>query len=510
MNSLIMRKSAVVAVSLLFLMVIVGAARERVPPLEPAGTPAARLTADQIEAAVLRELKHDVLIDVDRLDVDVDGGRVTLRGSQRFLLARDRAGYIAEGVLGVREVVNNITVRPEREVDSQRLESDVMYALLTDPATERGEIAVEAEGQGHVRLYGTVDSGAERYLAEQTAKSITGVTAIANDIEVHPNAIRPDHEIAEDVRRKLQWDAYVDSLDIDVDARNGIVTLSGTVNSVAAKRRAFGLSWVAGAKHVNVTPLKVDPAAKPGSAPDRIRSDEAIRASVRSALESDPRLSGSNLDVDVRSGVVTLDGTVSNLRAKRIAHRAPFGLLGVASVRDRIRVDGGVQDDDALAARAARLIARNQVTADDAIEVDVSDGAVTLSGHAADPYSRQMAEQLAASVRGVHEVTNDIVVPGAAQRTAFNPQADDWSGIYYDWSPANSTPVSDDAAIVESVERELAWSPMVGGSDIEVTAHGGIVTLSGSVDSLAERDAAIENAFEGGAASVMSRLEVSD
>lgn len=510
MNPEVRTTCAVALAALLTVTAAPGASREPAPPPQTPVSAATDLTSAEIEAAVLRELEHDPLIDVDHLEVDVHGGRVTLRGSQRLLLTRDRAAFIAEGVLGVRDVVNDITVRPQREVDSQRLESDVMYALLTDPATERGEIVVEAEGQGRVRLYGAVDSAAERHLAEQTAKSITGVRAVANEIEVRTDATRPDHEIAEDVRRSLQWDAYVDSLDIDVEARKGIVTLSGTVDSAAAKRRAFGHGWVAGVKHVNVVPLKIDPSAKAGGTLSRLRSDEAIETAVRRALDADPRLAGSDLDVAVNTAVVTLDGTVSNLRAKRIAHRMPFGLLGVAAVHDRVRVNAGIHDDDALAARAARLIARNQATADDAIEVDVSDGAVTLTGHAADPYSRQMAEQLAASVRGVHAVTNEIVVPGAAPRTAYDPQADEWSGLYYDWSPANSAPLDDDEAIVKSVRRELAWSPMVRASDIHVSADEGVVTLSGSVASLAERDAAIENAFEGGAASVMSRLDVSD
>lgn len=509
MNFEIFTTRAAALMGLFTASVAPGAAREPVPPPQTPVSAVAELTAAAIEGAILRELRHDPLIDVEDLQVDVNAGHVTLSGSQRLLLTRERAAYIAEGVLGVRDVVNEITVRPQREVDSQRLESDVMYALLTDPSTERGEIVVEAEEQGRVRLYGEVDSAAERYLAEQTAKSITGVTAVANEIEVRAAAIRPDHEIAEEVRRSLQWDAYVDSLDIDIDARDGIVTLSGTVKSAAAKRRAFGHGWVAGVRHVNAVPLRVDPSAPASNVREKLRSDEEIEAAVRKGLEADPRLAGSNLDVDVRSGVVTLHGSVSNLRAKRIAHRMPFGLIGVAAVRDRIRVNGGMHDDASLAARAARLIERNQATADDGIEVEVSDGAVTLSGEAADPYSSQKAEQLAASVRGVHSVANEVVVPGAAERTAYDPGADEWSGLYYDWSPASSASLPADEVIVRSVRRELAWSPMVEASDIRVTAEKGVVTLSGSVASLAQRDAAIENAFEGGAASVMSRLEVS-
>ena len=111
---------AMALAALLAATVATGAAREPVPPPQVPVSAAAEPTAAEIEAAIRRELRHDPLIDVETLQVDVDAGRATLSGSQRLLLTRERAAYIAEGVLGVRDVVNEITVRPQREVDAQR------------------------------------------------------------------------------------------------------------------------------------------------------------------------------------------------------------------------------------------------------------------------------------------------------------------------------------------------------------------------------------------------------
>lgn len=71
-----------------------------------------------------------------------------------------------------------------------------------------------------------------------------------------------------------------------------------------------------------------------------------------------------------------------------------------------------------------------------------------------------------------------------------------------------NTDESDDGTVEESVLRELAWSPFVDATDVFVSVENAVVTLKGSVDSEAERRAAVQNAFEGGAVSVKSELIV--
>ncbi|MCB0545732.1 MAG: BON domain-containing protein, partial [Saprospiraceae bacterium] len=72
-------------------------------------------------------------------------------------------------------------------------------------------------------------------------------------------------------------------------------------------------------------------------------------------------------------------------------------------------------------------------------------------------------------------------------------------GSYY------SYPLSD-AQIKENIEDELWWSPFVNESDVTVTVLGKVATLTGSIDSWRERNAAIENAYEGGAYSVIDKM----
>ena len=369
---------------------------------------------DAATAQAVREaLQQDALLNADLIQVAASRGMVKLDGRQPLLLALDRAVEVAEAVPGVRQVVDSMELWPRREVDGARLEADIVYALLTDPTTDRGELTVEAGDFGDVTLRGTVDSGAERRAAELLVKSIAGVQEVANEIQVNRGSARLDGEILDDVRRTLQWNARVDSDGIDVSVRDGVVTLAGEVGDGAQKRHAALASWVAGVAQVNTTALKVVPTRLRSAAVAALRTDAEIEAAVRRAIQAQPRLSMALIDVSVGKGVVTLLGTVASLRSKRIAHDLPLSVLGVRKVRDRIKIGGLIAesyDEAELRVRVERALSLNSLTADDAIRAQVRKGAVTLTGKVDRRSSREAAESLAESVPGVRSVKNQLIV----------------------------------------------------------------------------------------------------
>ena len=71
-----------------------------------------------------------------------------------------------------------------------------------------------------------------------------------------------------------------------------------------------------------------------------------------------------------------------------------------------------------------------------------------------------------------------------------------------------TAPLKSDWKIKNDIENELFWSYFVDSDNISVSVENGVVTLKGTVDSWQELDAAIENAFEGGAEKVESQLKV--
>jgi osmotically-inducible protein OsmY len=124
-------------------------------------------------------------------------------------------------------------------------------------------------------------------------------------------------------------------------------------------------------------------------------------------------------------------------------------------------------------------------------------------------FERGTADDVAASVRGVRDVNNDLTLDNADARLTYDPYVDAWSIYEYDWyTPKPITVWKQDSVIAEEIEQELAWSPFVDADEISVAVNNGVATLTGAVDSVAERQAAVENAFEGGAAGVRNQIEI--
>ena len=214
---------------------------------------------DDITSAVSTELGHSEVVSRDNIDVVTNGGIVSLSGTVETLAALRKAEDIATTVRGVREIDNRIEIAATGQEAPQALKSRVEDALAMDAATDAYEIEVEAGDGGRIRLTGTVNSYAEKSLAETVTATVTGVRAIENALDVDTSrAHRGSDEIRADVIGRLSWNAGVDAADIDVLVQTGgRVTLSGTVESLAERRLAAELAHVAGVREVNTDHLDI-------------------------------------------------------------------------------------------------------------------------------------------------------------------------------------------------------------------------------------------------------------
>jgi osmotically-inducible protein OsmY len=310
-------------------------------------------------------------------------------------------------------------------------------------------------------------------------------------------------------------DGYVDGTGIDVDVRNGVVTLSGSVGSVAEKNRATTIAWTAGTKAVDIDGLKVtqDGKERRSQATERVAdfSDAAILNAVEARIGLGPYASKSDIDVRVQDRVVTLSGHVPTVKAKRMANTVAAQTDGVLLVRNRlgVRRDGAVPGDAELKDRIDNALAVNAITESYEIAVAVQDGNVSLTGEVDNWFEKGAADDVAASVRGVRSVDNDLEVDSSAQRLAFDPYVDPWSVYDFQWyQPDPATSWKQDSVLAREIEQELRWSPFVDADDIDVQVEEGVATLTGTVNSVAESNAAQENAFEGGAVGVVNKLRI--
>jgi osmotically-inducible protein OsmY len=216
-------------------------------------------------------------------------------------------------------------------------------------------------------------------------------------------SVRTDEDIQRDVLEELKWDIRVRPNEIGVAVKDGIVTLTGWVDSylkkIAAEENAHR---VPGVKAV-VNDIEV---RLPGSAE---RTDADLAKAVLDALKWDAGIPTDKIDVTVDHGWVTLKGEVDYYFQKRDAEHAVERISGVRGVTNLLTVKPQPTPDD-LKQQIEQALVRNAETDAKRIIVEVQGSKVVLRGTVSSYAEKKAAEEVAWSAPGVTEVDNRIVV----------------------------------------------------------------------------------------------------
>ncbi len=357
---------------------------------------------------------------------------------------------------------------PEKKFDDQ----EIAFAIQSRYEFERAvpmHLVDVATRDGVVTLSGTVETLLAKERAAIIAQTVRGVRAVVNNVAVRP-VTRSDEAIRKDVVAALGAEPATSAYQITVEVQDGVVMLSGPVQSFREKQLAALVArGVKGAREVKEK-LNVQ------FAKNNDRPDSEIEADIRSGLTRDVWLDPSFVKVSVRDGTATLTGQVGSLAEKLRAE----GLAWVSGVR---AVDpNGLAVESWLAdpmRRPMKPLPRSDTEIESAVRaafkddpriivphplVKVSGAVVTLSGTVKSVQSKLAAEQDARNTTGVRSVRNYLVV-----------------------RPAKS--VSDDQLVID-IREALLRDPFVDRFQITATAKNGFVTLKGVVDTDFERSTA--------------------
>lgn len=204
------------------------------------------------------------------IDVDADSGTVTLSGEVRMEIQKELAGNIASSIRGVEFVRNNLAVTHEpfgatpagerslgERLDDLTTTASVKTALALNDNLDSSRIEVKTF-RSIVTLEGSVPLQVKKELAESISYDVTGVTDVHNSLAVVPAALaeaKPtevwkekldDAWIATRVRTALLVNRNINFLRIDVNCKDGMVTLTGEVNTGYQKTLAENTARSAG------------------------------------------------------------------------------------------------------------------------------------------------------------------------------------------------------------------------------------------------------------------------
>ena len=214
------------------------------------------------------------------------------------------------------------------KTDAQ-VQQDVIAELKWDPSVNAAHIGVEVNG-GVVTLTGHVGSYAEKWDAERAAQRVSGVKALAveMDVKLPGSSKRDDGDIARSVENVLEWTTYLPKDHVKVMVEGGAVTLSGEVDwEYQRQTAASAVRYLLGVTGV-INQISVKPTVSAG----------AITSGIEAAMKRRAQAGAQRISVQVKGADVTLGGTVHSWAERDLARHSAWGAPGVRNVVDNIAI----------------------------------------------------------------------------------------------------------------------------------------------------------------------------
>ena len=210
----------------------------------------------------------------------------------------------------------------------EEIQAEVEETLRWDGRIQSDGIETSV-AEGVVELKGSVPNFTSRAAAVEEAGLIPGVMDVVDGMKVEIKKGVPgvaDDVLAARAMDILQWDSSLDSEDIEVLSREGILELEGSVDAHWKIQRAFDL--VMGIRGVQ------DVRNNLAVVPTHSVADESLADQVVKALRRSPLVNEGRVEVEVKNGMVTLNGTVPSWMEVNTARQVVSNTPGTRDIRN--------------------------------------------------------------------------------------------------------------------------------------------------------------------------------
>lgn len=212
-----------------------------------------------------------------------------------------------------------------------------------------------------------------------------------------------NEDLQNDVQDAIKWEPLLNAAEIGVTAKDGVITLTGTVDSYAKKLEAEDAAK--SVKGVKAVIVKIDIKFKS----EWVREDDSqIASEIIEAAKWNSAIPNDKIKAKVENGWVTLDGEVDFDYQREAIEDLVKNHASVTGVTNNITIEES--EDQVEKEDIERALRRNWFIDDSNIEVHVSNHEVTLTGIVGSWYERDKATRIAWNALGVWSVDNQLVV----------------------------------------------------------------------------------------------------
>jgi osmotically-inducible protein OsmY len=215
--------------------------------------------------------------------------------------------------------------------------------------------------------------------------------------------MKKNSELQKDVQEAIKWEPLLNAAEIGVTAKDGVITLTGTVDSYRKKSEAEDATKnVSGVMAVvEKIEVKFETFGK--------RDDTDIANDILKTMKSNWEVPADRVKVKVEEGWVTLEGQLQWNHQKEAAKKSVINLVGVKGVINNITIRSESKDEIEKKDIESAL-GRNWSIDNQDIQVKVSGNKVTLNGTVHSFYQKDEAGRIAWNAPGVWLVENELAI----------------------------------------------------------------------------------------------------